>query len=345
MSRCYVTGIAGFLGSHLADHLAAQGHEVWGCDDLSTGDAANLPLEANCRVGSIERIDPGWLAGTEIIYHTAAAAYEGVSSFSPAFISQNIYAGSAAVFSAAIAAGIKRIVFTSSMARYGERPWDTIPGCQEFEDMGPPEEYNEGMLPRPVDPYGIAKEAAERLLINLCETHGVEWSIAVPHNIYGPRQAIDPYRNVATIFANQMLLGRQPTIYGDGHQVRCFSYIDDVVSSLARMGFSDAAKGEIINIGPDQGEVSVLTLADMLADIIGIRFDPVFLPPRPREVSVATCSADKARRLLGFEQHTELKDGLVKLVEWLQVKGPREFRYHLPIEIESPLTPQTWIHR
>jgi UDP-glucose 4-epimerase len=331
MSRCYVTGIAGFLGSHLADYLAARGHEVWGCDDLSTGDLTNVTRPANCSIGSIENIDPSWLSGVDVVYHVAAAAYEGVSSFAPAFISENIYAGSAAVFSAAIAAGVKRIVNCSSMAAYGD---SRAHGA-----------FTEDLRPRPVDPYGIAKEAAERLLINLCETHDVEWSIARPHNIYGPRQAIDPYRNVATIFANQMLLGRQPKIYGDGHQVRCFSYIDDVVPSLARMGFDDAAKGEIVNIGPDQGEVSILSLARMLADIIGVRCDPIFVPPRPREVRVAMCSADKARRLLGFEQHTELRDGLVKLVEGLRVKGPREFRYHLPIEIENSLTPQTWTRR
>lgn len=331
MSRCYVTGIAGFVGSHLADYLMSQGHQVDGCDDLSTGDEANFLGFVR---KSIEYLTPDDLADVDIVYHTAAMAYEGVSSFSPALISRNIYAGSAAVFSAAIAAGVKRIVFTSSMARYGELPF-----------RGKSRSFVETDHPYPVDPYGIAKEAAERLLINLCKTHGVEWSVAVPHNIYGPRQAIDPYRNVTTIFAARMLRNEQPIIYGDGRQVRCFSYIDDVVPSLARMGTHAAGEGQIINLGPDQGEVTIMGLAVLLADIIGVTCRPIFLPARPREVKVALCSAQKARDLLGFEQKTDLRDGLVKLVEWLKEKGPREFRYHLPIEIVNALTPTTWTSR
>jgi UDP-glucose 4-epimerase len=327
--NCYITGVLGFLGSHLADYLTAQGHFVSGCDDLSTGDVNNT---FNCRlaVRSIEDLTPADLRDVDIVYHCAALAYEGVSSFSPSLISRNVYAGSAAVFSAAIAGGVKRIVFCSSMARYGEpSTWD--------------KSFTEKDTPRPVDPYGIAKEAAERLLINLCQTHGVEWLIAVPHNIYGPRQAIDPYRNVCTIFANRLLLGKQPIIYGDGSQVRCFSYVDDVVPSLARMGTH--AAGEVINLGPDRGEVTILELARTLADVVGVPCDPIFLPPRPREVKVALCSARKARDLLGFEQGTDLRGGLVKLVEWFRAKGPRPFKYHLPIEIDSPSAPTTWTKR
>jgi UDP-glucose 4-epimerase len=343
--KVYVTGIAGFLGSHLADHLADQGHEVLGCDDLSTGTLDNLntllprawssgvfQARKDFFIDDIANLTPDILSGSDVVYHLAAAAYEGVSSFSPAFISRNIYAGSAAVFSAAIAAGVRRIVFCSSMARYGD-----------FNKYGA---FVEEQRPFPVDPYGIAKEAAERLLINLCETHGVEYSIAVPHNIYGSRQRYDdPYRNVAAIMTNRMLRGEQPIIYGDGLQQRCFSHVHDVVPCLARMGFDPAAAGQVINLGPDGDGTTILDLAHLLADVIGVRCDPIFLPPRPREVRVALCSADKARGLLGFEQRTDLRAGLIELVGYVRDRGPREFRYHLPIEIESPLTPTTWLDR
>src|SRR6266576_7068678 len=119
--KIYITGIAGFVGSHLADYLLAMGHEVVGCDDLSTGDAENIPrgvIELGCGF-DIDSLRRGDFRDVDIVFHTAAAAYEGVSNFSPSYISRNIYAGSAAVFSAAIAAGVKKIVFTSSMARYG----------------------------------------------------------------------------------------------------------------------------------------------------------------------------------------------------------------------------------
>lgn len=327
--RIYITGIGGFLGSHLADWFFARGDEVWGCDDLTTGTVENLPDDGGflVRYIGIESLEPEHLEGVDVVFHAAALAYEGVSSFSPTLISKNIYYGSSSVFSAAIAAGVKRIVFTSSMARYGVQP-----NC-----------YHERMTPVPVDPYGIAKYAAERLLINLCETHGVEWSVGVPHNIFGPRQKYDdPYRNVAAIMANRMLQGEQPIIYGDGQQVRCFSYIDDVVPTLARMGLDPAAKGEIINVGPDEGSVTILKLGRMIAGIIGVPYNPTFLPERPREVKHAVCSSDKARRLLGFEQRTELHEGLEKLVAYIRERGPKPFQHHLPIEIESRLLPATW---
>ncbi len=334
----YITGIAGFLGSHLADWFVARGDDVYGCDDLSTGNPSNLPLVFRSldrplwTATNVEDLTASALDGIDVVFHCAALAYEGTSHFAPSLISRNIYAGSAAVFSAAIAAGVKRIVYTSSMARYG---MPCGPAAMPFP-------FIEVLPARPVDPYGIAKEAAERLLINLCETHGVEWSIAVPHNIYGPRQRyVDPYRNVAAIMANLILMGQRPIIYGDGSQVRCFSYIDDVVPTLARMG-TYATCREIINVGPDEGAVTILGLAEMIAYIIGVPFNPVFVPERPHEVKHAVCSSDKARDLFGFEQLTELRDGLEKLVAYIRERGPAPFVHHLPIEIESGLLPLTW---
>jgi UDP-glucose 4-epimerase len=337
--RVYITGIAGFLGSHLADHLAAAGHTVFGCDDFSTGSLDNLTGLVGFAWRNIIDLVPEDLEGFDVVYHCAAAAYEGASNFSPAFISRNIYAGSAAVFSAAIASGVKRVVFTSTMARYGE-PYVNLPFIEDQSNSA-------GSWHRtvtPVDPYGIAKEAAERLLINLAQTHGVEWSIAVPHNIYGPRQRyVDPYRNVAAIFANRMLQDLPPQIYGDGRQVRCFSYIDDVVPGLARMGLDDVTRSQIINLGPDSGEVSIVELSALLAEIVGYRGPAEYLPGRPREVRRAVCSSNKARQLLGFEQKTELRQGLEQLVDWIRARGARPFEHHLAIELkDSPLLPATW---
>ncbi len=327
----YITGIAGFLGSHLADWFVARGDDVRGCDNFSTGEVVNLTpaLRDIVDYSDIESLEPKDFDGVDVVFHCAALAYEGTSHFSPSLISRNIYAGSASVFSAAIAARVKRIVYTSSMARYGNLRTNHLL-------------FHEWASPDPVDPYGIAKEAAERLLFNLCETHGIEWSIAVPHNIYGPRQRyIDPYRNVAAIMANRMLMGQPPIIYGDGKQVRCFSYIDDVVPTLARMG-TYATCREVINVGPDEGAVTISALAEMIAEIVGVPFNPVFVPERPREVKRAVCSSDKARAHLGFEQRTELRDGLGKLVAYIRDRGPRPFVHHLPIEINSGLLPQTW---
>ena len=134
------------------------------------------------------------MRGCELVFHCAATAYEGLSVFSPAMVMDNIVTGSVAVFSAAIANGARRIVFCSPMARYGT---NEVP-------------FLESYAPRPQDPYGIAKVAAEHALMNLAGVHGVEYAIAVPHNIIGARQKFDdPYRNVASIMANLMLQGRR----------------------------------------------------------------------------------------------------------------------------------------
>jgi len=330
--KVYITGIAGFLGSHLADWLLAQGqHRVWGCDNLVTGDFRNIPYACSSNVAKLDILDirPVDMYGCDVVYHCAAAAYEGASVFAPGYVCENIFAGSARVFSAAIEAGVRRIVFCSSMARYG--------------DIGPP--FNESDCPRPCDPYGIAKEAAERLLRSLAHVHHVEYAIAVPHNIYGPRQRYtDPYRNVAAIFANRMLQGKQPIIYGDGSHQRCFSYIDDVVPYLGMMGIEDAAVWRTINLGPDEGMVTILELAQMISRLVNMPCDPIFLPGRPAEVPDAYCSAATARRCLGFGSapQTSLEDGLRHLVDFIRKRGPAPFRHHLGLEIHGPSLPTTW---
>ena len=210
--KVFITGVAGFFGSHLADAMLARGHTVVGIDNMIGGDRDNVPKgvefwELDCQ---FLRFETRLLNGVDLVYHCAALAYEGLSVFSPFTVVESIVGASTAVFSAAIQAGVKRIVHCSSMARYGKG----VPPFTEYD------------IPKPQDPYGIAKVAAENILRNLCEVHGTEFVIAVPHNIIGPRQKYDdPFRNVASIMMNRMLQGKQPIIYGDGTQQRCFSFV------------------------------------------------------------------------------------------------------------------------
>ncbi len=330
--RIFVTGIAGFLGSHLAERLIALGHDVAGCDSLLGGELVNVPAEAefyqyDCRdFNAMAKV----MAGAELVYHCAATAYEGLSVFAPAMIMDNIVTGSVAVFSAAIAGGARRIVFCSSMARYGT---NRVP-------------FEESFTPRPQDPYGIAKVAAESALVNLAGVHGVEYAIAVPHNIIGARQKFDdPYRNVASIMANLMLQGRQPFIYGDGEQQRCFSHIEDCLSCILAMGLYGRGIGQVVNIGPDEEFVSINTLFRRLKDITGFEGQAIYLKDRPQEVKHAFCSAARARDLLGYRTTRSLEDGLDDVVDYIRRIGPRKFRYHLDIEIRNDRTPRTWTER
>ncbi len=330
--RIFISGIAGFLGSHLADNFIKEGHKVVGCDSLIGGEIDNVPSEAEfyqydcCYRNSMLKITKN----CDLVFHTAATAYEGLSVFSPHLITQNIVTGSVALFSAAIENKVKRIVFCSSMARYGTNKTP----------------FKEDFIPNPQDPYGIAKVAAENILKNLCETHGVEYVIAVPHNIIGPRQKYDdPYRNVVSIMINLMLQNRQPIIYGDGNQKRCFSYIDDDLYCLKEMAFSEKVVGEIINIGPDEEFISINTLANKLSNHLRFNLNPTYVKGRPKEVINATCSADKARKILGYKTKTSLDEGLKKMISFIKTKGTKKFRYHLDLEIINDLTPKTWKNR
>ena len=200
--------------------------------------------------------------------------------------------------------------------------------------------------PRPQDPYGIAKVAAEQALANLAAVHGLEYATAVPHNIIGARQKFDdPYRNVASIMANLMLQERSPFIYGDGEQTRCFSHVEDCFSCLLALGLSDRGLGEVINIGPDEEFVSINDLFRHLKNPTGFEGQAIHLRDGPQEVRHAWCSSDKARKLLGYQTTRRLNDGLRDIVAYIRSMGPRKFRYYLDIEIRNERTPRTWQER
>ena len=330
--KILVTGVAGFLGSHLSEQLANLGHEVIGVDSMIGGYKDNIPKNIKfynidcCDYNKIKNI----MNKIEVVYHCAATAHEGLSVFSPFEITKNNYLASVSVFSAAIGHNVKRIIYCSSMARYGEQQTPFI----------------ESMKALPVDPYAISKVAAEDVLINLCELNNIEWVIAVPHNIIGPRQKYDdPFRNVVSIMINRMLQGKAPIIYGDGEQKRCFSYIDDCLSCLLPMLDQKDLNKQIINIGPDEEFVTINNIAEICSNITGANLPPIYKPGRPKEVKHATCSADKARKFLNYKTSVSLKDGIQKTYEYIKKRGIKPFDYNIDIEIENELTPKTWTQK
>ncbi len=331
--KVLVTGIAGFMGSHLADAFIKRGDHVIGIDNFIGGYSENVPVEAefyNADLGNFDDIEP-LFKGVDLVVHTACTAYEGLSVFSPSLVTRNTSHITTTVLSAAIKHKVKKFVHMSSMARYGTQ--DIVP-------------FTEDMTPKPQDPYGIAKYAAELLIKNLCETHGMKYAILVPHNIIGPRQKYDdPFRNVASIMINRMLQGKQPIIYGDGQQMRCFSFMQDVIDPLLKACDTDVVDGQVTNIGPDEEFVTIEQLAQKIAKILDFDLDPIYMPGRPQEVKHANCSADKARRLLGYKTSTTLEEGLTELAEWIKTKGAKPFNYHLPIEFVTEKTPKTWTDR
>ena len=327
--KVLITGVAGFLGSHLAEKISKLGHKVIGIDNMMGGYEDNIPK--NIQFHKSDCCDhekmKNFMKDVDVVYHCAATAHEGLSVFSPYEIGKNNFLASVSIFSAAISNKVKRIIFCSSMARYGSQ-------------VTP---FNENMLPKPVDPYGISKVAAEDVLKNLCELNNIDWVIAVPHNIIGPRQKYDdPFRNVVSIMLNRILQNKAPIIYGDGEQKRCFSYIDDCLSCMLPMLDQKNLNKQIINIGPDEEFVTINKIAEICSNITGSNLKPIYKKDRPREVKHASCSADKARKLLNYKTETNLKNGILKTYNYIKDRGAKPFEYHINIEIKNELTPEVW---
>jgi UDP-glucose 4-epimerase len=327
--KIFITGIAGFLGSHLADRMIELGHTVAGNDTLIGGYVDNIPSNVEfhkidcCDIEAMTKA----MQGSDVVYHCAATAHEGLSIFSPSFITRNIFQASVSTISAAIQNKVKRFVYCSSMARYGN---------QEYP-------FKETQTPSPVDPYAIAKVAGEDVLKCLAELNNMEWVIAVPHNIVGPRQRYDdPFRNVMSIMINRVLQNKPPIIYGDGSQMRCFSFIDDCIFCLEKLAFDQTIKNDIFNIGPDEEFITIKNLANIIIQELDFNGEPTYIADRPNEVKYATCDATKARTQLGYTTSTTLIDGVRSTIQYIKEKGPKPFDYSYPLEIVNEQTPKTW---
>ena len=327
-----ITGVAGFLGSHLAEKLSELNHEVIGIDNMAGGYKDNVPKKVkffNFDCCNLQKMTEA-MKSVDVVYHCAATAHEGLSVFSPVEITKNNYLASVSVFTAAISNKVKRIIFCSSMARYGDQQTP----------------FTEDMKTKPIDPYAISKVAAENVLMNLCELNNIEWVIAVPHNIIGPRQKYDdPFRNVVSIMINRILRNKAPIIYGDGEQKRCFSYIDDCLSCLIPMLDEKKLNNQIINIGPDEEFVTINKIAEICSNMTGSNLKPIYKKDRPREVKHAICSANKARKLLNYKTKTDLKNGISKTHGYIKRRGAKPFEYHINIEIKNELTPEVWLKK
>jgi len=331
LSKIFITGVAGFLGSHLADRMLSEGHEVFGCDNLIGGYIDNIPKGVNFYQFDMSNYHEleAKLKNIDLVYHTACTAYEGLSVFSPSLITQNTMQISVNAMTAAIKNKVKKFVHCSSMARYGSQ--EKVP-------------FTEDMECKPQDPYGIAKYATELMLKNLSHIHGIELVIAVPHNIVGSRQKYDdPYRNVVSIMINLVLQNRRPVIYGDGTQTRCFSDVRDDIDCLYQLAFDERAVGEVFNIGPDEHTISINELFEIICNETGFNQKPIYMPGRPQEVKEASCSADKIRKYFQYKTKYSNQDMIREVINYISNRGTKDFKYHLDIELNnSSILPDTW---
>lgn len=328
MPIALVTGVAGFIGSHVAEACLHQRFNVIGMDDLSGGFRRNVPAGVTFVEGSV--CDPALVQEIfrdhhiEYVYHLAAYAAEGLSHFIRRFNYTNNVIGSVTLINEAARAKVKCFVFTSSIAVYGTNQLPMV----------------ESLVPRPEDPYGIAKYAVELDLRAAHRLFGMPYIVFRPHNVYGERQNLaDRYRNVVGIFMNQVMHGRPMTIFGSGTQTRAFSHIADVAPIIARGPLVTEAYCETFNIGADTA-CTVNELAQAVAAAFDTESQLEYLPAR-EEVEHAFASHDKVSRVFGTDAQVSLTQGLKRMATWAREIGPMTPCPLRPLELNEKV-PLAW---
>lgn len=303
--KILITGVAGLIGSNFARWLFEHTeHKVHGVDNLSCGLRSNIPwslswdnITLGCGSNQFESMMHTFQP--DVVYHFAAYAAECLSPFVRRFNYLNNLVATAEVVNACLNCGTKRLVFTSSMATYGR-------GAPPFDEADPC---------WPIDPYGVAKLACERDIQIAGEQHGLEWCIIRPHNVYGPGQiCTQKYRNVFGIWMNRFQHKETLRIYGDGNQMRAFSYIEDILPCLLEAGTCPEAAGQIINLGGCK-PVRINDAAAILCRVLGPGAKIEHCDAR-HEVQFAWSTTEKSTRILGYQDRTILDSGLRHMWTW-----------------------------
>lgn len=319
--RVLVTGAAGFIGSHLVDRLLAEGEEVLGVDNLSSGSLANLADARRSRTGkfTFQRVDVtsnalGELVKRqrpEVVFHLAAQVDVRKSVADPMHDATVNVLGTLNVLQSASEVAARKVVFTSSGGCiYGEPDPSRLPVTEDQVFL--PESL-------PESPYGVSKKIALDYLRYFKTVQGLDYTALALSNVYGPRQEpaaeVGLEGQVVAIFSRKMLAGRPCTIYGDGTQTRDFAFVDDVVSAF--VAARDKGGGELLNVGSGR-EVSVNELYAKLAQLTGSRFEPVYAAARPGELQRIVVDPSKAARELGWTPQVDLDEGLKHTVAWFK---------------------------
>ncbi len=312
MSTYLVTGGAGFIGSHIVEALVAEGATVRVFDNLATGHRENLdPVKGRHTLIEGDIRDTAALAtamrGVEYVFHEAAMVSVPLSCEKPRECHEINATGTLNVLLAAREAGARRVVMACTAAAYGNNP--ALP-------------KREAMRPEPESPYGLTKVAGEYYLRAFAQLYGLQTAGLRYFNVYGPRQ--DPksmYSGVISKFVEVLTAGGTPTVFGDGRQTRDFVFVKDVVqANLKAMHATPLEPGEVFNVGTGQA-VSLLDLLAVLGDLTGSHSAPKFAPPRVGDVLHSLADITLARRVLGYEPRTSIRDGLQELLNWKRAEN------------------------
>jgi UDP-glucose 4-epimerase len=350
-NKIFIAGAAGMVPSWMADYYVEKHPEmkVYGADDFSGSYYENVNpdidfTEMDLRVYSDvkdyfkENFSDGEL---DTVVIGSASAQEIRSYFSPVYNASVNDDTAKNVITCAVECGVRRIVFFSSMARYGNGM--IIDGNGDIKLMQPVP-FREYYIPAPGDPYACSKVYIETFIKALAKVHGFEYTIIVPHNCFSPRQYVDPYRNFIAIWMNLILMGKDCYIYGDGRSQRAISWVHDFNPVICEAAFSPAAKNQMFNLGGDE-QHTINEWYDMVCRVTGHDSPAIHIAGRPGEVKDAFCTHRKAEKFLGFKNTVNVEDALAEMWEHFQKKGVRPFKYINEFEINSEKIPETWSKR
>jgi UDP-glucose 4-epimerase len=312
-SRCLVTGGAGFIGSHVTDRLLALGHEVRVVDNLSTGNRANLAhiedridfqLGDLCKPADAARA----VDGVDVVYHLAALPSVPRSLKDPWGSHDANVNATVHLLQAAVKAGVRRVVYSSSSSVYGDTP--ELPKVESFE-------------PLPRSPYAASKLASEQYVLAYARGGLLEGVALRYFNVFGPRQSpTSAYAAVIPLFMASALEGRPATIFGDGEQTRDFTYISNVVQAnlLAGTRPAEIVSGYPVNVGAGD-RTSLQQLASLIREVTGRPLVCESVAPRPGDVRDSLAGLERTKRLLGYEVEVGLRDGLQKTWDWFRANA------------------------
>lgn len=296
-----ITGGAGFLGAHLANRLAADGHHVRVVDDLSSGDRSHLSPEGHFHRGDVNNIPFMWsmLQDIDCVYHLAARVSVAQSMLYPRDYNDTNVGGTVSVMEAMRDAGVRRVVLASSGAIYGQLPQQPV---------------HEDMIPNPDSPYAVSKWAAEQYVHTIGHLWGIETVALRIFNAFGPRQSLPlSHAPVVPRFLRQALSGGSLVLFGDGRQTRDFIYVSDVVAALVAAAHATNVDRQVINIGSGQ-ETTISRLADLVEEVAGQKTNRVHNAEKTGGVGRLVANIGRAQRLLGWEPRVTLADGLARTV-------------------------------
>ena len=308
MARYLITGIAGFIGSSIARALLAQGEQVRGVDNLSTGRRENI-TEILDRIDFREAdlLDMEAMkkacTGVDCVFHQAAIPSVPKSVRDPLGSNQANVDGTVNILIAARDANVKRVVYAASSSAYGDTP--TLPKHEE-------------MKPSPISPYAVAKLASEYYMVSFYRCYGLETVCLRYFNIFGPRQdPTSPYSGVLAKFITQMLAGEQPTIFGDGKQSRDFTYIDNAVHAnlLAAKAPADQVAGQVFNVATGT-RADLNETFEILKKLTGFSGTVKYGPDREGDVKHSLADISSAENYLGYAPQVNFEEGLRRTVDW-----------------------------